>query len=171
MTDLKEIIRTIPDFPQKGILFRDITPILMSGEYYKIATDKMAELMCASDFDLIAGPESRGFLFGAPLAYVLGKGFIPVRKQGKLPGETISSSYALEYGEATIEIHKDAIAPGQKVIIVDDLLATGGTCAAMADLIKRAGGIVAGMCFLIELTALGGRELNKDYDIKTVIRY
>ncbi|KAI4453206.1 single-stranded-dna-specific exonuclease recj [Holotrichia oblita] len=161
MLDLKEIIRTIPDFPEEGVMFRDITTVLQNPDALKFAIDKMADVVKDLDFDLIAGPESRGFIFGVPLSYILGKGFIPVRKAGKLPYGTISKTYSLEYGKATVEIHKDAILPGQKIVIIDDLLATGGTCKAIADLITEAGGQVVGMCFLIELLALCGRELNK----------
>jgi adenine phosphoribosyltransferase len=171
MFDLKEIIRTIPDFPEKGILFRDITPILQNPDYFKGAIDKMSDVLSGMDFDLIAGPESRGFIFGTPLCYTLSKGFIPIRKSGKLPFKTITKTYSLEYGSATIEMHTDAILPGQRVVIVDDLLATGGTCKAIAELIEEAGGKVAGMCFLIELLALGGREFNKGYDIKSILQY
>lgn len=171
MLDLKEIIRSIPDFPEKGVMFRDITTVLQNPEALKFAVDKMVEAVKDMDFDLIAGPESRGFIFGVPISYILGKGFIPVRKAGKLPYKTISKTYSLEYGKASIEIHTDAILPGQKVIIIDDLLATGGTCRAIADLIEEAGGKVSGMCFLIELLALNGREQNKGFDIKSILQY
>jgi len=171
MFDLKEIIRTIPDFPEKGILFRDITPILQNPDYLKGAIDKMEDMLSGMDFDLIAGAESRGFIFGVPLCCAMAKGFIPIRKAGKLPYKTFTKTYQLEYGSATVEMHADAIVPGQRVVIVDDLLATGGTCKAITELIEEAGGKVAGMCFLIELLALNGREYNKGYDIKSVLQY
>ncbi|MDR1689351.1 MAG: adenine phosphoribosyltransferase [Clostridiales bacterium] len=171
MIELKEVIRTIPDFPEQGILFRDITTVLQNPDAFKFAVDKIADAVSGWDFDLIAGPESRGFIFGTPLSYILGKGFVPIRKAGKLPYKTISKSYSLEYGSASVEMHTDAILPGQKVIIIDDLLATGGTCKAIAQLIEEAGGEVAGMCFLIELLELGGREKNSGYDIKSILRY
>lgn len=171
MLDLKDAVRTIPDFPEEGVIFRDITTVLQNPEALKLAVDKMADAVKDIDFDLIAGPESRGFIFGVPLSYILGKGFIPIRKAGKLPYKTISKTYSLEYGSATVEIHTDAIAPGQKIMIIDDLLATGGTCKAIADLITEVGGQVVGMCFLIELLALGGREYNKSYDIKSILQY
>ena len=169
--DLTKIIRDIPDFPEPGILFRDITPVLQDGEALVSSVDQMAEKMAKMDYDIIAGPESRGFIFGVPLAYKLKKGFIPIRKKGKLPSETISKEYALEYGTATIEMHKDAIKKGQKVFIVDDLLATGGTAKAMAQMIEEAGGIVAGFVFLIELEGLNGRKVLEGYQVESVIKY
>jgi adenine phosphoribosyltransferase len=169
--DFKEIIRTIPDFPEKGILYRDITTVLNNPEHLAAAIDAVAETLKGVDFDIIAGPESRGFIFGVPVAYKLNKGFAPIRKAGKLPYKTISRSYDLEYGKATMEMHVDAIAPGQRVVVVDDLLATGGTCKAMCDLIKSAGGEIAALSFFIELEALKGRELLKGYDIRTVVQY
>lgn len=169
--DLKKVIRDIPDFPQQGILFRDITTVLHDSEALKDSIDQMAEKMESKDYDIIAGPESRGFIFGVPLAYKLSKGFIPIRKKGKLPAETISKEYELEYGTAVIEMHKDAITKGQKVYIVDDLLATGGTAKAIAEMVEEAGGIIAGFVFLIELKALGGREVLKDYNVDSIIVY
>ena len=169
--NLKEVIRTVPNFPEEGILFRDITPILQSPEHLKNSIDAMQNKLGGLEFDLIAGPESRGFIFGVPLAYNMDKGFIPVRKKGKLPAETVSKEYSLEYGTATIEIHKDAIQKGQKVVIVDDLLATGGTCKALVEMIEEVGGIVAGMVFLIELEGLNGRELLGDYNIHSILQY
>ncbi len=169
--DLKKVIRDIPDFPQQGILFRDITTVLHDSEALKDSIDQMAEKMESKDYDIIAGPESRGFIFGVPLAYKLSKGFIPIRKKGKLPAETISKEYALEYGTAVIEMHKDAIVKGQKVYIVDDLLATGGTAKAIAEMVEEAGGIIVGFVFLIELEALGGREVLKDYNVDSIIVY
>lgn len=171
MLNLQDAVRTIPDFPEKGIIFRDITTVLQNPEALKLAVDKMAEAVQDIEFDLIAGPESRGFIFGVPLSYILGKGFIPIRKAGKLPYKTISKTYSLEYGSATVEIHTDAIQPGQKVMIIDDLLATGGTCKAITELITEAGGQVAGMCFLIELLALDGREYLKNDNIKSILQY
>jgi adenine phosphoribosyltransferase len=169
--DLTKIIRDIPDFPEPGILFRDITPVLQDAEALVSSVDQMAEKMAQTQYDIIAGPESRGFIFGVPLAYKLKKGFIPIRKKGKLPSETISKEYALEYGTATIEMHKDAIKKGQKVFIVDDLLATGGTAKAMAQMIEEAGGIVAGFVFLIELEGLNGRKVLEGYAVESVIKY
>jgi adenine phosphoribosyltransferase len=171
MSNLKEIIRTIPDFPEKGIMFRDITPVLQNPVHLRAAVDEMAALLDGTDFDLIAGPESRGFIFGVPLACKLNKGFIPIRKAGKLPFKTVSKTYSLEYGSATVEMHTDSVTPGQKIVIVDDLLATGGTCKAIAELIEQCGGKVVKMCFLIELIALKGRELNGGYDIASVLGY
>ena len=169
--DLKTVIRTIPDFPEPGILFRDITPILQNGEYLREAVDLIAEALEGAEYELIIGPESRGFIFGVPVAYNLKKGFVPVRKAGKLPCETRSKSYGLEYGKATIEIHKDAIKPGQRVVVIDDLLATGGTCKALAELVEEAGGVIAGMIFLIELLELNGRKQLKGYNIQSILQY
>ena len=169
--DLKKYVRDIPDFPQKGILFRDITTILKDGEALKEAVDQMAEAMEKTEYDIIAGPESRGFIFGVPIAYKFSKGFIPIRKKGKLPAETISKEYALEYGTATIEMHKDAINKGDRVYIVDDLLATGGTAKAMAEMVEEAGGVVAGFVFLIELEGLEGRKVLEGYNVETILKY
>ena len=169
--DLKKYVRDIPDFPEKGILFRDITTVLKDGEALKEAVDQMAKCMENSEYDIIAGPESRGFIFGVPIAYKFSKGFIPIRKKGKLPAETISKEYALEYGTATIEMHKDAIKKGDKVYIVDDLLATGGTAKAMAEMVEEAGGIVAGFVFLIELEGLEGRKALEGYNVHSVLKY
>ena len=168
--DLRDAIRDIPDFPEKGILFRDITPILQDGKLLREAVDQLDALAQKYDFDIIAGPESRGFIFGVPLAYKLGKGFIPIRKAGKLPYETIKKSYALEYGTATIEMHTDAIKPGTKVLIIDDLLATGGTASAIVDMMEEVGAEVAASVFLIELSALNGREKIKG-NIEALIKY
>lgn len=169
--DLKKVIRNIPDFPQQGIIFRDITPVLHDYNSLQDSINQMAEKMETKDYDIIAGPESRGFIFGVPLAYKLSKGFIPIRKKGKLPAETISKEYDLEYGTAIIEMHKDAIAKGQRVYIVDDLLATGGTAKAIAEMIEEAGGIVAGFVFLIELKALNGRKVLEKYNIDSIVIY
>jgi len=169
--DFKEIIRTIPDFPEKGILFRDISTVLKDAGALKKAVDSMADNVRNLDFDLIIGPESRGFIFGVPLAYVLGKGFVPIRKAGKLPYKTIKKTYALEYGESALEMHLDAVKPGQRVVIADDLLATGGTSKAMAEMAEEMGASVAHMAFFIELEALGGRELLKKYEISSIVKY
>ena len=171
MKELQDYVRTIPDFPAKGIMFRDITTVIQDPDGLKLAIDKMQELLKDVEFDAIAGIESRGFIFGMPLAYNLGKAFIPIRKKGKLPAETVFMSYELEYGTATIEMHKDAIKPGQKIIVVDDLIATGGTVEAAAKLIETVGGVVEKMIFLIELSDLGGREKLRNYDILSVLSY
>ena len=169
---LKDMIRNIPDFPSPGVMFRDITTVLKDPKGLAIAVDAMADCLSGVEFDLILGPESRGFIFGVPLAYKLGKGFVPARKIGKLPGETARKAYDLEYGKAEIEIHKDAIMPGHKVVIVDDLLATGGTAKAVAELAVELGAQVVGMAFLIELTPLGGRQVLADYEnVKSVLVY
>jgi len=169
--NLTDKIRAIPDFPKPGILFRDITTLLKDGECYKQAIDELAQLCAELDFDLIVAPEARGFIVGTPLAYSLGKGFVPVRKSGKLPGKTRRASYTLEYGEDNLEIHEDAIAPGQKVLVVDDLLATGGTIKSAIDLVESLGGQVVGVAFLIELSDLDGRAALGDYVIHSLIKY
>ena len=171
MKSVKDYIISIPNFPSKGIIFRDVTSVLESPEGYTLAIDELNKLLDGVDYDLIAGTESRGFIFGAPLAYKNKKGFIPVRKKGKLPRETVEMSYDLEYGSATIEIHKDAIKPGDKVVLVDDLIATGGTIQAAAKLVEELGGEVVKMIFLIELTDLGGRTLLEGYDVASVVQY
>ena len=171
MKDLKDYVRTIPDFPEEGVMFRDVTTILQDKDGLRLAIDKMQDLIKDLDFDLIVGPESRGFIFGVPLAYNLHKPFIPVRKEGKLPGETISMDYELEYGEATIEIHKDAIKPGQKVVLVDDLIATGGTIEAITKLVNSLGGEIVKIVFLMELEGLNGRDKLDGYDVEAVIKY
>lgn len=171
MKQLEEYIRTIPDFPVKGVMFRDITSVIQDPDGLKLAIDKMQELLNDVEFDAIAGIESRGFIFGMPLAYNLGKAFIPIRKKGKLPAETVSVSYELEYGTATIEMNKDAIKKGQKIIVVDDLIATGGTVEAAAKLIEEVGGVVEKMIFLIELSDLGGKQKLGNYDISSVLSY
>ena len=169
--DLKDKIRNIQDFPQEGVLFRDITTLLKDAEGMKEAIDQMTAKLEGIDFDLVLGPESRGFIFGMPVAYNMSKGFVPVRKAGKLPAEVVSKEYALEYGTATIEIHKDAIQPGQKVVIVDDLMATGGTAKAIVEMVEEMGAEVAAMLFLIELDFLEGRKVLPDYKIESVIHY
>ena len=171
MKKVEDYIRSIPDFPEPGIMFRDVTSILQSAEGLKLAIDEMIRLLDGVEFDVIAGAESRGFIFGVPIAYAMGKPFVPVRKAGKLPCETVSKSYDLEYGQATIEIHKDAILPGQKVVLVDDLIATGGTMEAAAELVEELGGEVVKMLFLIELSGLKGREKLAKYDVESVVAY
>ncbi|MCD8119005.1 MAG: adenine phosphoribosyltransferase [Lachnospiraceae bacterium] len=158
MKTMEEYVRTIPDFPEPGIMFRDITSVLMDPEGLKLAVDSMIDALKDVDFDVVAGIESRGFMFGMPIVYALGKSFVPVRKKGKLPCETITESYALEYGTAEIEIHTDAVKPGQKVVMIDDLLATGGTMEAAIRLVERLGGTVEKAVFLIELKGLEGRK-------------
>lgn len=171
MKALEEYVTAIPDFPEKGIIFRDITTILQDKDGLRLAIDGMAEKLEGVDFDVIAGPESRGFIFGTPLAYRTGKGFVMIRKKGKLPRETISEEYELEYGKAVIEVHKDAIKPGQKVVLVDDLIATGGSAAASIKLIERLGGKVVKVLFVIELKGLNGRAKLSGYDVESLIAY
>lgn len=171
MKKLEDYVRTIPDFPQPGIMFRDVTSVLQDADGFKLAVDSMLKLLDGVSFDVIAGAESRGFIFGAPLAYALGKPFVLIRKKGKLPCETVSKSYELEYGTAEIEIHADAICSGQKVVLVDDLIATGGTIEAAAQLIEQLGGDVVKIIFLMELAGLNGREKLKKYDVDAVITY
>lgn len=169
---LKEAVRSIPDFPNPGVMFRDITTLLKDPAALRLGVDAMAKTLDGFDFDLILGPESRGFIFGMPVAYNLNKGFVPVRKAGKLPAEVARKAYALEYGESVIEMHRDAISPGTSVVIVDDLLATGGTAKAIADLVTELGGRVVAMTFLIELEALKGRSfMPSDIPIKSVLVY
>ncbi|HJB19106.1 MAG TPA: adenine phosphoribosyltransferase [Candidatus Bariatricus faecipullorum] len=162
---------SIPDFPEEGIIFRDVTSILEDADGLHLAIDLLQEKLDGLDFDIIVGPESRGFIFGMPLAYNLHKSFVPIRKKGKLPCETVSVEYELEYGSAEIEIHKRSIKPGDKVVIVDDLMATGGTSAAMIRLIESLGGKVNGLVFLMELEGLKGREKLEGYHVDSVIRY
>ncbi|MCI1930735.1 MAG: adenine phosphoribosyltransferase [Clostridia bacterium] len=169
--DIASKIREIPDFPQKGILFRDITTLLKEPDAMVEAIDLMTAELKDVDFDYILGPESRGFIFGVPIAYNLRKGFVPVRKAGKLPAEVIRKEYALEYGKAIIEIHKDAVIPGKKYVVVDDLMATGGTSKAIAEVIESMGGEIVKMEFLIELTGLKGRKLLSKYDVSSIIKY
>ena len=171
MKELKDYVRTIPNFPEEGLMFRDVTTVLQDPEGLKLAINGMQEKLEDLEFDIIVGAESRGFLFGMPLAYNLNKAFVPVRKKGKLPAETISESYNLEYGQATLEIHKDAIKPGEKVVIVDDLIATGGTLEAIIKLVERLGGEVVRICCLIDLPELGGKEKIKNYQVDTVIAF
>ena len=171
MAELKDYVVSIPDFPQPGIIFRDVTSILQHADGLKMSVDGIVDILKDVDFDIIVGPESRGFIFGVPVAYAMNKPFAPIRKKGKLPRETIEESYDLEYGKATIEIHKDAIKPGQKVAIVDDLIATGGTSAANIKLIERLGGEVVRLCFVLELAGLNGRKTLEGYDVKSLICY
>jgi adenine phosphoribosyltransferase len=168
---LEEYVITIPDFPEPGIMFRDITSVIQDPDGLKLAVDGLVGLVKDTDFDLVIGPESRGFIFGVPVAYLTGKGFIPVRKKGKLPRETIQQEYDLEYGQAEIEIHTDAVKPGQKVIIVDDLMATGGSAQAAAKLVEKLGGKVVKMIFVMELAGLKGREKLQGYDVDSLIIY
>ena len=171
MKKIEEYVRSIPDFPEPGIIFRDITSVLNDAEGLQLAIDSMDDLLKGVDFDVVVGTESRGFIFGVPIAYKEKKHFVPVRKKGKLPLETISQDYDLEYGSATIEMHKDSIKPGQKVVIVDDLIATGGTVEACIKMIERLGGEVVKVIFLMELKGLKGRERLKGYDVASVISY
>jgi adenine phosphoribosyltransferase len=168
---LKSYIRDVPDFPQAGILFRDITPLIQSPEAFRYTIGQLVDRYKSADLDVVVAVESRGFLFGAPLAYELGKPIVPVRKPGKLPAETHQEDYALEYGNNTMEIHVDGILPGQKALILDDLLATGGTLAASARLVEKCGGLVSGIGVVIELTDLGGREILSGYDIFSILEY
>lgn len=171
MKKLEDYITSIPDFPEPGIVFRDVTSILQDADGLKLAIDSLQELIGDKEFDVIAGTESRGFIFGVPIAYNMHKEFVPVRKKGKLPRETVAAEYDLEYGSAEIEMHKDAIRPGQKVVIVDDLIATGGTVEASIKLIESLGGIVVKVIFLLELKGLNGREKLKGYDVAAAISY
>lgn len=171
MKTVGDYIRSIPDFPEKGIIFRDVTSVLQSAEGLQLAIDEMVKRLENVECDVIAGTESRGFVFGMPLAYLLKKPFVMVRKAGKLPCETISKTYDLEYGTASIEIHKDAIVPGQKVVLIDDLIATGGTMKAAAELVEELGGEVVKMLFLIELKGLEGRKALEGYEVDSVVAY
>ncbi len=169
--DLRSKIREIPDFPKPGILFYDITTLLKDADAFAEVIDRMANQVQDGKVDLVVGMESRGFIFSAPLAYKLDAGFVPVRKLGKLPAETIEVEYALEYGTATLEIHRDAIQAGQRVLIVDDLLATGGTVMGTIELVRRLGGEIAGLSFMVELTALHGRDKLGEFQINTLLTY
>ena len=171
MKKVEDYIRTIPDFPEEGIMFRDITTVLQDADGFHLAIDEMQKLLSDTEFDVIVGAESRGFIFGAPLAYNMKKAFVPVRKKGKLPCETIEATYELEYGTATVEMHKDSILPGQKVVLVDDLIATGGTIEAAAKLIEQLGGEVVKIVFLLELAGLEGRKRLSEYEVETVVTY
>lgn len=171
MKKLEEYVRSIPDFPEEGIIFRDVTSVLQDAQGLTLAIDTMQDLIKDIEFDVVAGPESRGFIFGTPIAYNNKKPFVLIRKAGKLPCETVSMEYDLEYGTAVIEMHKDSIKPGQKVLIVDDLIATGGTTEAMIKLIEKLGGEVVGVVVLMELAGLKGREKIAGYRLDSAIRY
>ncbi|AWZ41780.1 adenine phosphoribosyltransferase [Latilactobacillus sakei] len=169
--NFKDYVASVPDFPEAGVTFRDISPLMSDGEAYVAATDKIVEYAKNKGVEMIVGPEARGFIVGCPVAYKLGVGFAPARKKGKLPRETVSASYGLEYGKSTLYMHKDAVKPGQKVLVTDDLLATGGTIAATIKMVEELGGIVVGTAFFIELKDLNGREKIKDYDIFKLMEY
>lgn len=169
--DLKNYVATVLDFPKEGIVFRDITPLMNNGEAYKEATDQIVNFAKEHNIDVVVGPEARGFIFGCPVSYALGIGFVPVRKPGKLPREVVEYSYELEYGSNVLCMHKDSIKSGQRVLIIDDLLATGGTIEAVIKLVESLGGIVAGLAFLIELEELKGMEKLKGYPVLTLMKY
>ena len=171
MKKMEEYIRCIPDFPEPGIMFRDVTSVLQDAEGLKLAIDSMIKILDGVDFDVVAGTESRGFIFGVPVAYAMGKACVPGRKKGKLPCETVSEKYALEYGFAEIEMHKDSIKPGQKVVLIDDLIATGGTIEAAIKLVERLGGEVVKIVCLMELAGLEGRRKLEGYDFEAVVTY
>ena len=171
MKKVEDYVRTIPDFPEPGIMFRDVTSVLQDAEGLQLAIDAVQGLLEGVEFDAVVGPESRGFIFGVPVAYNLKKAFVPVRKKGKLPCETIERTYDLEYGTATIEMHKDSIKPGQRVVIIDDLIATGGTIEAITKLLEELGGTVVKIVFLMELEGLNGRQKLEGYNVDSVIRY
>lgn len=171
MKKLEEYVRNIPDFPEPGIIFRDITTILQDPDGLHLAIQSMQDKLKDTEFDVVVGTESRGFIFGVPIAYNLHKAFVPVRKKGKLPCETVSMEYDLEYGSAVIEMHKDSIKPGQKVVLVDDLVATGGTIEAAIKLVEELGGEVVKVVFLMELAGLKGRERLKGYEVESVLCY
>lgn len=171
MKKLEDYVISIPDFPEPGIIFRDVTSILQDPDGLKLAVDSLLYMVKGLDFDVIVGAESRGFIFGMPVAYETGKAFILARKPGKLPRETVSAEYELEYGTGSIEIHKDAIRPGQKAVIIDDLIATGGTAKAIAGLVEQLGGQVVKLCFVMELAGLKGREQLAGYQVESAIRY
>ena len=171
MKQLADFVTTIPDFPKEGIMFRDVTSVVQDPDGLRLAIDGLVEGLKGVDFDLVVGSESRGFLFGAPVAYAMGKGFILVRKKGKLPREVISEDYELEYGTATVEMHTDSIKPGQKVVIIDDLIATGGTTEAVVKLVERLGGEIVRMGFVMNLEGLGGMKKFEKYNPYTLISY
>lgn len=168
---LEDYVRSIPDFPEPGIIFRDVTSVLQEADGLQLSINGIMDKLKDVDFDVVVGPESRGFIFGVPVAYSMKKAFVPVRKKGKLPCETISMEYDLEYGSAVIEMHKDSIKPGQKVVIIDDLIATGGTIEAITKLVEQLGGEVVKIVFLMELAGLDGRKKLAKYDVESVIRY
>ena len=171
MKKLEEYVVSIPDFPEEGIIFRDVTSVLQDAEGLQLAIDTMQDKVKDLEFDVVVGPESRGFIFGVPVAYILHKGFVPVRKKGKLPCETISAEYELEYGKAVVEMHRDSIKPGQKVVIIDDLIATGGTIEAIARMVEQLGGQVVKICFVMELAGLEGRKKLSGYLVDSIITY
>ena len=171
MKKIEEYVRSIPDFLEEGIIFRDVTSILQDADGLHLAIDLLQESLAGIDFDVVVGPESRGFIFGVPIAYNLHKAFVPVRKKGKLPCETVEMEYELEYGKAVIEMHKDSIKPGQKVVIIDDLIATGGTIEAIVKLVESLGGEVVKISFVMELAGLKGREKLAGYDVSSAICY
>ena len=171
MKNLEDYVISIPDFPEPGIIFRDVTSILQDAEGLKLSIDGLCDLVKDIDYDLVVGAESRGFIFGVPVAYAQHKAFVPARKKGKLQRETVSMDYDLEYGKATVEIHRDAILPGQKVVIIDDLIATGGTIEAIVKLVEELGGKVVKICFVMELAGLRGRDKLKGYDVSSLITY
>lgn len=171
MKKMEDYVLSIPDFPEKGVIFRDVTSVLADADGLRMAVDEMMKLLDGVDFDVVAGSESRGFIFGMPIAYEMRKPFVPIRKKGKLPRETVSVSYELEYGSAELEMHKDAIKPGQRVVLVDDLIATGGTSKAMIQLVEKLGGQVVKNIFLMELRGLNGRKQLEGYDVASVISY
>ena len=171
MKKLEDYVRSIPDFPEPGIIFRDVTSILQDADGLPMSIDGLLAMLKGVEYDVVVGPESRGFIFGVPVAYEARKCFVPVRKKGKLPCETISAEYDLEYGSAVIEMHKDSIQPGQKVVIIDDLIATGGTIEAIIGLIEQLGGQVVKICFVMELAGLKGREKLSDYEVESLITY
>ena len=171
MKKLEDYVRSIPDFPEPGIIFRDVTSVLQEADGLQLSINGIMDKLKDVDFDVVVGPESRGFIFGVPVAYSMKKAFVPVRKKGKLPCETISMEYDLEYGSAVIEMHKDSIKPGQKVVIIDDLITTGGTIEAITKLVEQLGGEVVKIVFLMELAGLDGRKKLAKYDVESVIRY
>ena len=171
MKKLEDYVRSIPDFPEPGIIFRDVTSVLQEADGLQLSINGIMDKLKDVDFDVVVGPESRGFIFGVPVAYSMKKAFVPVRKKGKLPCETISMEYDLEYGSAVIEMHKDSIKPGQKVVIIDDLIATGGTIEAITKLVEQLGGEVVKIVFLMELAGLDGRKKLAKYDVESVILY
>lgn len=171
--NLKDYVASIPDYPEDGIIFRDISPLMSDGKAYQYATHQIVEYARQKEIDMVVGPEARGFIVGCPVAYELGTGFAPARKKGKLPRETVEVTYELEYGEATLQLHKDAIKLGQKVLICDDLLATGGTIHACIELVEKLGGVVVGCAFLIELLELNGRKrINEEnYEVFSLMKF
>lgn len=171
MKKLEDYVTSIPDFPEPGIIFRDVTSILQDADGLALSIEGLLDMLKGIEYDVVVGPESRGFIFGVPVAYAAHKSFVPVRKKGKLPRETVEAEYDLEYGSAVVEMHKDSILPGQRVVIVDDLIATGGTIEAITGLIEQLGGEVVKICFVMELAGLKGREKLKKYDVESIITY